>query len=279
MKKSANQSALSTVPPRIRRYILNHNSFTLIELLIVVAIIAILAGMLLPALNSARERARTIQCASNLKSFGTALNGYQNDNDSYNCYSRQQKVAGAEFTNKQGFHISLAKYLGINLTGMTHIGSDGTFANAKPTIKAAICPAANLEMSYFGNNVNLTYTINGTDATDIPDGPRISGYCSGNSYLISPVKADRLRGKVSQIMIFADSGEGDYSSANRGETPWFRVSNLKSNDLIGLDDKIKQRHNKGCNMTMLDGHVAYRKLSGELPLSNDDKTWGFQSLK
>src|SRR5690242_6408420 len=61
---------------------MKRHGFALIELLVVIAIIAILAALLFPVLATARERAREIDCLSNVKQIGAALSTYLVDWDS-----------------------------------------------------------------------------------------------------------------------------------------------------------------------------------------------------
>ena len=131
------------------------NRFSLVELLVVIAVIAILSGLLLPALAKARDKAKQIQCLGNLKQMGVGMAIYTSDND----YMMPRYYLRADGSPVHWVYDLLPPCLGVNSKyGIGRITASGRDPFACPSVSVTDAAAYEDGCSIGYNAFLMNYT-------------------------------------------------------------------------------------------------------------------------
>lgn len=225
----------------------NIRNFTLVELLIVISIIAILAAMLLAALNKTKQMGMTIRCAGNIKQLATGWQGYLVDSNGWMIPYRMptSDASGVIKYNGTFWSKTLAVHVGEKqLANTNYFNPKGVYS----------CPAFGEKIPYSGYAKKTLYEAGRTDYGMNRYGPGGEPGLGGEVTKIEKVIAP------SRLILFGDSITLNFDGRG-GCSCILRVSNNDAR-CIGF------RHGSFSNFAFVDGHVDKMSLFSFQPPSN-----------
>ena len=227
--------------------------FTLIELLVVIAIIAILAAILLPALNSARERGRGAACMNNAKQIASAMLMYLDTSDDnfpfadpsqWGSYAAPTAKCTGYFWNALLYH-----------AGLLDVDSDAALLRC-PTLfgRFLVTSAANYQGAFTHDNFSFgnkqTYALAGTIGAD----KRVVN--NRHDKYNRPAKLSEISSGSTTVML-SEFALNDGASIFNGEASFIYVGDQNpENSHYFFQKRTFTLHGSGFNVAFIDGHVA-----------------------
>jgi prepilin-type N-terminal cleavage/methylation domain-containing protein/prepilin-type processing-associated H-X9-DG protein len=241
-----------------RWFIGPRNAFTLVELLVVISIIALLMGVLLPALTAARKMAQATVCRSNLKQIGLAANFYA---EAWNFFIPR----GTSGLSKTWFQLFMP-YL-----------SQRPIGNDYRNVKMYRCP------SYPNRNQTVCFVVNGWEFASPGD---TIGHAVDN-----PTRMFGLK-KLDTKVYLADNEDGPWRDilTQEGDQGWDMCDVWHTNQLASNTNALQDsangrrvartRHSQGkarpgCHYLFLDGHVEWMTPSDGMDPKELIKKWNY----